>query len=66
MTLPKLPDNGPRNVGVSFRISKVAADQLKALAKDNGLSQADVMEWLLDREYHAQLHKKKTETKKEK
>ena len=64
MTLPKLPDNGPRNVGVSFRISKVSADQLKALAKSNGLSQADVIEWLLDREYQAL--KKRPESKKEK
>lgn len=65
MTLPKLPDNGPRNVGVSFRISKISADQLKALAKSNGLSQADVIEWLLDRECQAQ-NKKKSESKKEK
>jgi len=64
MTLPKLPNNGPRNVPASFRLSKTAADQLKALAEANGLSQADVIEWLLDRE--TQSSKKSSVTGKKK
>jgi len=63
--LPKLPNNGPRNVSVSFRLSQIATDQLKSLAEINGLSQADVIEWLLDRETKAaQSAKKGSDTAK--
>ena len=47
MALPKKPKQEPRPIAVTVRLSKKAVDSLKALAKDNNLSQADVIEHLI-------------------
>jgi hypothetical protein len=51
MALPSMPKREPRQVSVTIRLSKRSADQLKMLAKEHNLSQADVVEYLLDYEY---------------
>jgi hypothetical protein len=51
MALPSLPKKEPRPVPVTVRLSKRAADQLKTLAKEHNMSQADVMEHLLQTEF---------------
>lgn len=51
MALPSLPKKEPRSVPVTVRLSKKASDQLKTLAKEHNLSQADVIEHLLQSEF---------------
>jgi hypothetical protein len=51
MALPSLPKKEPRPIPVTIRLSKRAADQLKTLAKEHNMSQADVMEHLLQTEF---------------
>lgn len=51
MTLPVKPKKEPRPVPISFRLSKKAVDSLRAMAKSNNLSQADVLEHLIQQEY---------------
>lgn len=50
MALPKKPKQEPRPTAVTVRLSKRAVENLKALAKDNNLSQADVIEYLINQE----------------
>lgn len=50
MTLPMKPKKDPRPIAVTVRLSKRASDALKTLAKKNNLSQADVIEYLIDHE----------------
>jgi hypothetical protein len=50
MPLPFGHKREPRPVPVSVRLSKRAAEQLKALASAHNLSQADVIEYLLAQE----------------
>lgn len=58
MTLPTLPKKDPRTVSMSFRVSKRTAEQLKSLAKDHNMSQADVIDFLIQQEFKTQELKK--------
>jgi len=60
MSLPKLPKKEPRVVPVSVRLSKNTAEQLKTLAKEHNLSQADVLEYLVQNEFKNFENNKKT------
>jgi hypothetical protein len=51
MALPTKPVKEPRPIAVTVRLSIVAVEQLKVLAKDHNLSQADVIEHLIHEEY---------------
>jgi hypothetical protein len=51
VTLPRLPKKDPRPVAVTVRLSKRSSEQLRSLAKDHNMSQADVIEHLLKQEY---------------
>lgn len=46
--LPKMPKKEPRPIAVTVRLSKTAVDNLKFLADEHNLSQADVIEHLID------------------
>lgn len=59
MALPSLPKKEPRPVAVTVRLSKKAAEQLKTLAREHNMSQADVIEHLLQTEFKAWEGKKK-------
>lgn len=58
MSLPKMPKREPRPVPITVRLSKKAVDQLKSMAKENNLSQADVLEHLIQQEFNASDKKK--------
>lgn len=45
--LPKLPKKEPRPTAVTIRLSKQAVANLKMLADEHNLSQADVIEYLI-------------------
>jgi predicted DNA-binding protein len=51
MGLPTHPKKAPRTVSVTVRLSKRSSEQLKTLAKEHNLSQADVVEHLLEAEF---------------
>jgi len=51
MPLPRRPKREPRSEAVTVRLSKRSADQLRSLAKSHNISQADVVEHLLQQEY---------------
>ncbi len=51
MALPTRPKRDPKAISISLRVSKRAADQLKALAGAHNLSQADVVEHLVAQEF---------------
>lgn len=59
MTLPNMPKKDPRPIAVTVRLSEVAVEWLKALAKDHNLSQADVIEFLIKQEYEQHKERKK-------
>lgn len=59
MTLPRLPKKDPKTVSVTVRLSADIANQLKILSKDHGLSQADVVEYLIGAEYKSYIDTKK-------
>jgi len=50
MSLPKLPKKKPRPKAITVRVSKKTAEDLRKLAKKNNLSQADVIEYLIQAE----------------
>jgi hypothetical protein len=50
MTLPTKPKKEPRPIPVTVRLSKRAVESLKELANKNNLSQADVIEYLIQQE----------------
>ena len=50
MPLPMKPKKEPRPIPVTVRLSKRAVDSLKELANKNNLSQADVIEYLIQQE----------------
>lgn len=51
MALPVKPQKEPRPVAVTVRLSEKTAKRLKKLAKDHNLSQADVIEYLVNQEF---------------
>lgn len=51
MALPVKAKKETRPVSISFRVSARAASNLKTLAKEHNLSQADVIEHLILAEY---------------
>jgi len=51
MVLPSRPKKEPRTEPVTVRLSKQSADQLRTLAREHNISQADVIEHLLEGEY---------------
>lgn len=51
MPLPMLPKKAPRTKPLSVRLSTTTVSQLKSLAFEHGLSQADVIECLLEAEF---------------
>ncbi len=59
MALPSFPKRRPRSVPFSARLSAEAVEQLKTLATEHNLSQADVIECLLDAEFHSLARKSK-------
>lgn len=58
MALPVIPTKAPRPVAVSMRLSKTVAEYLKELAKAHNMSQADVIEHLIENEWKEALRKK--------
>lgn len=58
MALPSLPKKEPRTTSLTVRLSKKASEQLKTLAKEHNMSQADVIEHLLSHEFKAWQDKK--------
>jgi hypothetical protein len=58
MALPSLPKKEPRPVPVTVRLSKRASEQLRTLAKEHNMSQADVIEYLLQIEFKSWESKK--------
>jgi hypothetical protein len=53
MSLPTKPKRDPRPIAVTVRLSETTAGRLKALAQEHNLSQADVIEYLINVEYEA-------------
>lgn len=49
--LPYLPKKEPRPIPLTVRISRKSSEQLKALAREHNLSQADVIEHLIQQEF---------------
>jgi len=58
MALPFLPKKEPRTTSLTVRLSKKASDQLRILAKEHNMSQADVIEYLLGQEFKSWQDKK--------
>lgn len=65
MTLPRLPKKTPKTVSVTIRLSPDVANYLKVLSKEHGLSQADVVEYLISAEYKLYIERKKAKNEKE-
>lgn len=67
MPLPKLPPKRPRTSALSVRLCEQSLLQLKSLAISHNLSQADVIECLLEAEFSRfqkeQTHKGKVSRK---
>jgi len=62
MALPTKPKKEPRPIAVTIRVSSSTVQALKELAKEHNLSQADVIEYLIQaerREKEEALKKKK-------
>lgn len=62
MALPKAIKTAPRSVAITVRLSEKTVSNLKALAKANGLSQADVIEFLIQHEFNESKEVKKSKT----
>lgn len=58
MALPSLPRKEPRTVSVTVRLSGTRAAQLKELARGHNMSQADVIEYLIEDEWKVSVKKK--------
>jgi predicted DNA-binding protein len=59
MSLPTLGKSGKRSKAVALRLTEETAKQLKKLAEGHGLSQADVITLLVDREFKSFREEKK-------
>lgn len=64
MSLPSRPKKELRPIAVTTRLSKKSAEQLKTLAKEHNISQADVLEYLIQHEFKE--FEKKTENSNKK
>ena len=53
MTLPKKPTREPRPVAVTVKLTEQASKRLKALARENNLSQGEVVEYLVKSEWES-------------
>jgi hypothetical protein len=51
MSLPTLGKAGKRTKAIALRLTEETVKQIKALAKDHNLSQADVVTLLIEREF---------------
>lgn len=58
MALPVIPKKDPRPVARTFKLSEKSADWLKRASRDHNMSQADVIEHLIQQEMKSGPHKK--------
>ena len=58
MALPTLGKSGKRSKAIALRLTEETANQIKKLAKDHNLSQADVVTLLVQEEFEKSLKKK--------
>lgn len=59
MALPTKQKRDPRPIAVTVRLSETTAHRLKALAEEHNLSQADVVEHLVNEEFDNKKRPKK-------
>lgn len=62
MSLPILPKKGGNTIAFTVRLNPITIDNIKTLAKEHGLSQSNVLTYLVNKEYEKFVKKKNRST----